>query len=96
MNLPLPSLALHSPTTPDQVGGTRTSQPTLILAGDDDPLVPLVNARILGALIPTARVHEYSGGDVELVADPHRLVPTIEDFLSSDDLAPPPIEGVRR
>ena len=62
-------------------------QPTLILAGDDDPLVPLINARILGALIPNARVHVYSGGHVELVADPDRLVPTIEDFLSSDDRA---------
>ena len=62
-------------------------QPTLILAGDDDPLVPLINARILGALIPNARVHVYSGGHVELVADPHGLVPTIEDFLFSDDAA---------
>ena len=62
-------------------------QPTLILAGDDDPLVPLINARILRTLIPNARVHVYSGGHVELVADPQRLVPTIEDFLSSDDAA---------
>ncbi len=63
-------------------------QPTLILAGDDDPLVPLVNARILGALIRDSRVHVYSGGHVELVADPQRLVPTIEEFLFGDDPAP--------
>lgn len=60
-------------------------QPTLVLAGDDDPLVPLINARILGALIPKARVHVYAGGHVELVADPQRLVPTIEEFLSGDE-----------
>lgn len=70
-------------------------QPTLVLAADDDPLVPLINARILGALIPNARVHVYAGGHVELVAEPHRLVPTIEDFLSSDESAPP-LQGVRR
>jgi pimeloyl-ACP methyl ester carboxylesterase len=27
-------------------------QPTLILAGNDDPLIPLVNARIMRALLP--------------------------------------------
>lgn len=62
-------------------------QPTLVLAGDDDPLVPLVNSRILGALIRDARVHVYAGGHVELVADPHLLAPTIEAFLAGDDAA---------
>jgi poly(3-hydroxyalkanoate) depolymerase len=33
------------------------SQPTLVLHGTDDPLVPLVNARILAALIPGAELH---------------------------------------
>ena len=30
--------------------------PTLVLAGDDDPIVPLINARILAARIPDARL----------------------------------------
>ena len=59
-------------------------QPTLVLAGDDDPLVPLVNARVLGRLLPSSRVEVYRGGHVELVADPRLLVPTIEEFLAAD------------
>ena len=37
-------------------------QPALVLAGDDDPIIPLANARILAALIPSARLHVYHGG----------------------------------
>ena len=40
----------------------RIRQPTLILAGDDDPIVPLVNARIMATLIPDARLHVYHDG----------------------------------
>ena len=32
-------------------------QPTLILAGDDDPIIPLANARLMAALLPDARLH---------------------------------------
>ena len=35
-------------------------QPTLVLAGDEDPVAPVVNARILARLIPGARL-EVSG-----------------------------------
>ena len=56
-------------------------QPTLVLAGDDDPIIPLLNGRLLAALIPHARLHVYAGGHLELAADPARLVPTIQDFL---------------
>jgi pimeloyl-ACP methyl ester carboxylesterase len=37
-------------------------QPTLVLAGDDDPIVPLVNARILAVCIPNARLRIVRGG----------------------------------
>ncbi len=37
-------------------------QPTLVLAGDDDPIVPPINGRILTALIPQARLHVVRGG----------------------------------
>jgi pimeloyl-ACP methyl ester carboxylesterase len=36
--------------------------PTLVLAGDQDPLVPLVNSRILTSLIPRSRRHVVRGG----------------------------------
>ena len=44
----------------------RLQAPTLILAGDDDPIIPLVNARIMHRLIPNSALHVYSGGHLEL------------------------------
>jgi pimeloyl-ACP methyl ester carboxylesterase len=35
----------------------RITAPTLVLTGAKDPIVPSVNARILGARIPKATVH---------------------------------------
>jgi len=58
------------------------SQPTLILAGDDDPIIPLVNARLMHAMIPRNALHIYKGGHLELVADPGLLAPAVESFLS--------------
>jgi poly(3-hydroxyalkanoate) depolymerase len=60
---------------------------TLILAGDDDPIIPVVNARIMNWLIPRSRLHVYHGGHLELAADPERLAAAVEAFLD-DDLTP--------
>jgi len=56
-------------------------QPTLLLMGDDDPIIPAVNARIMARLIPDARLHLYEGGHIALVTEADRLAPVIEDFL---------------
>jgi poly(3-hydroxyalkanoate) depolymerase len=66
----------------------RLRQPTLILAGNDDPIIPLVNARILARLIPNARLHVYDGGHVELVLRPDLLAPPVSQFLTEPE-APP-------
>jgi poly(3-hydroxyalkanoate) depolymerase len=58
-------------------------QPTLIVAGDDDPIIPVVNARIMARLIPDAQLHIYAGGHIALVTEAHDLAPVIEDFLDS-------------
>ena len=55
--------------------------PTLILAGDDDPIIPLVNARIMRRLIPRSQLHIYRGGHLELAADAERLASAVEAFL---------------
>jgi poly(3-hydroxyalkanoate) depolymerase len=57
-------------------------QPTLVLAGDDDPIIPLANSRILHALIPHAQRHVYQGGHLELVCAPDRVIPHVEKFLA--------------
>jgi len=38
------------------------AQPTLVLAGDDDPIIPLVNARLMANRIPNGRLHTVEGG----------------------------------
>jgi poly(3-hydroxyalkanoate) depolymerase len=62
----------------------KLRRPTLILAGDDDPIIPLVNARIMHRLIPRSQLHIYHGGHLELAADAERLAPAVEAFLDAD------------
>ncbi|MGH3463214.1 MAG: poly(3-hydroxyalkanoate) depolymerase, partial [Kribbellaceae bacterium] len=56
-------------------------QRTLVMAGDDDPIVPLVNGRILARLIPNAGLHVFPGGHVELVTEAASLAPVVSTFL---------------
>lgn len=57
-------------------------QPTLLLAGDDDPIIPLVNARLMARLIPRAQLHVYPGGHLGILTESDELAPVIEDFLT--------------
>ena len=56
-------------------------QPTLILAGDDDPIIPLVNAKIMAALLPSARLHVYADGHLGLLTRATEIAPVIGEFL---------------
>ena len=56
-------------------------QPTLILAGDDDPIVPLVNAKMMARLIPNATLHVYGDGHLGLITSSEELAPVIAEFL---------------
>ena len=58
-------------------------QPTLVLAGDDDPLIPDANAVLLAALLPHSRLHRYHGGHLALLTEPDELAPTVDAFLDS-------------
>ena len=62
----------------------RLQQPTLILAGDDDPIIPLVNARIMHRLIPHSDLHIYHGGHLSLITDAEHLAPVVEAFLTAE------------
>ena len=57
-------------------------QPTLIIAGDDDPLIPTVNARIMHRGIRHSRVHIYSGGHLALLTEAAELAPVIDRFFA--------------
>jgi len=58
-------------------------QPTLILHGDDDPIVPLANARILHGLIPRSQLFIFHDGHLGLVTKAEELSQVIEEFLGS-------------
>jgi poly(3-hydroxyalkanoate) depolymerase len=58
-------------------------QPTLVLGGRDDPLVPLVNSRILAWLIPRAELHIVNDGHLLLMTAPQTATPLIRKFLSA-------------
>ena len=57
-------------------------QPTLVLAGDDDPIIPVSNARVMAQLIPDAEFHVYSGGHLTMLTDSEELAPLVDDFLA--------------
>jgi poly(3-hydroxyalkanoate) depolymerase len=58
-------------------------QPTLVIAGDDDPIIPVVNARVMARLIPDARLHVYAGGHIALITEAPELAPVVERFLDA-------------
>jgi poly(3-hydroxyoctanoate) depolymerase len=69
-------------------------QPTLVLAGDDDPIVPLINGRILARCIPHAQLHVIvGGGHLFLLEQPAETARLITTFLRSE---PPPSEPAAR
>jgi poly(3-hydroxyalkanoate) depolymerase len=58
-------------------------QPTLVMAGTDDPIVPMVNARILTWLIPDARLVTLDDGHLFLVTSAMQSARVIAGFLKS-------------
>ena len=55
--------------------------PTLVLAGRRDPVIPVVNAHIMGSLLRHATVHLHDGGHLGLLTRPWELGETVEQFL---------------
>lgn len=56
-------------------------QPTLVMSGTDDPLIPVANAKLLASLIPDATLHLVDNGHLFLVTRPGESAATIEAFL---------------
>jgi poly(3-hydroxyalkanoate) depolymerase len=61
----------------------RIRQRTLIVAGDDDPIIPLANARLMHRLIRDSELHVFSGGHLGLVTEASELAPVISQFLTT-------------
>jgi poly(3-hydroxyalkanoate) depolymerase len=68
----------------------RLSAPTLVLNGDDDPIVPLINGRILARCIPDARLHVMrGGGHLFLLERPAETAALVARFLTADNATTP-------
>lgn len=63
----------------------QLQQPTLILAGNDDPIVPIMNAKIMNYRIPFSRMVELDCGHLFLFTMVEDVARTIIEFLSTDD-----------
>lgn len=60
----------------------RIRHRTLVMSGDDDPIIPLVNGRILAWRIPRAHLHVVrGGGHLFLLEEPEASAATIAPFL---------------
>lgn len=60
----------------------RLPQPTLVLSGDDDPIVPPANGRILARLIPDARLQVIPGaGHLFILERPAEIADLTTAFL---------------
>ena len=59
--------------------------PTLIMMGDDDRIVPVINGQFLARLIPKASLEIIpGGGHLFLVSHAAEVVPRIREFLDED------------
>ncbi len=60
----------------------RLSQHTLIVAGRDDPVVPLLNAKILKHLIPQSELVIVEDGHLFLTTSAPTIAPVVQAFLA--------------
>jgi len=58
------------------------AQPTLVMAGTDDPVVPIANGRILTKLIPNARMVTIDDGHLFLVTSAKQCAELVSEFLN--------------
>ena len=62
----------------------RIGQPTLVIAGDDDPAIPVANGRFLAHRIPNAKLFVLEGGGHAFLLDePDSVAGEIEAFLDA-------------
>lgn len=67
----------------------RLRQPVLLIAGDDDPIIPLVNARLMARLLREGTVHVVrGGGHLALLTHEAELLPLIHRFLTPEGEQP--------
>jgi poly(3-hydroxyalkanoate) depolymerase len=71
-------------------------QPTLVLMGSDDPLVPPINGHILAGLIPNAELRMIDDGHLFMVTRPAETAALIEAFLADESRPVEPTSPLSR
>jgi poly(3-hydroxyalkanoate) depolymerase len=61
----------------------RLPQPTLIMSGRDDPIVPWINGWIMSKLIRDSRFHVFDDGHLGLMTSAAELAPVVRTFLDA-------------
>ncbi len=62
------------------------SKETLVIMGGEDQIVPLINGKILAAMIPNARLEVFDdGGHLFLLTHPDESVAVLRDFLDEPE-----------
>jgi poly(3-hydroxyalkanoate) depolymerase len=60
----------------------RLKMPVLIMAGADDPLIPMVNPRLMQRLIPNAKLQVFDCGHLFLLTRHAAAAAAIDEFLN--------------
>lgn len=62
----------------------RLPHRTLVLAGDDDPIIPMANSRLIANRIPAGRLHTVEGGGHLFIFTRHaEIAGVVRDFLAT-------------
>src|SRR5206468_12240933 len=59
-------------------------QPTLVMHGNDDPIVPLANAGLLAAMIPDARLHVLDDGHLFPITRAAEVASVMHELLAPE------------
>ena len=62
----------------------KITQKTLVMAGEDDPIIPLVNARFMNRQIPDSTLDIYDCGHLFILTRLERAVASIESFVKAE------------
>lgn len=63
----------------------KLNQPTLIIHGTDDPIIPAVNARLMAARIPNVDLWLVDCGHLFMITMAEELAPELRAFLEDDN-----------
>ena len=59
-------------------------QPSLVIMGSDDPLIPPINGHILVRLIPNAELRMVDDGHLFMITQPAQTAAIVEEFLADE------------